>query len=138
MSIPTFCGTQLFSLAPRDVPGSPRIRAYVESLPGVDGQFVQPGGIGARTIRAAGLLSGSNMTAELAAAWIKQKIRDLQALADGRTVGKYLGVDGHVYSNCMLQTYQAAGNVRVVGNSPTSFTAYVACRAILVQLTPDA
>ncbi|MFW6061845.1 MAG: hypothetical protein ACOC93_03460 [Planctomycetota bacterium] len=134
MPIPQFNSMELFSAAARELPESPRLRTYLETLPGADGVYVQPHGTAERVIRCSGLLSGSNNSAWLAQAALKSHLRDRQALADGATVADFVGVDDHRYADCLLQSYTPVGTVQVSRNSDSSYTAYVRCVATLLQL----
>lgn len=78
MAIPTFNGQSLFSKAAADLPGAIKVRVHTETMPGVDGEFVQPHGTGARQIAATGWLEGSGATPAAAHQALKTAIRTAQ------------------------------------------------------------
>lgn len=135
MSIPTFNSTPLCSRAAADLPLSAKVRLYMETLPGVDGQFVQTHGRGGRQIEVHGALLATGSTPAAAHQNLKLLLRQKQALADGATVATYVGTDSGSYPNCVLLSYQPAGTVQV---SPcgANYTAVMLIKALVVQLTP--
>ena len=134
MPIPTFNGTPLASAAQRDLPGSPEVRSYTETLPGVDGRFVQTAGRGGRGIAMTAILEATGDTPAEAHQNLKTALRARQGLADGRTVATYVGADGHSYKHCLLTRYRAVGQVQVCAGGPP-YRAVVAVAAELIQLT---
>lgn len=135
MSVPEFDGTDLFSKAGRDEPGSVEARYHAETMPGLDGRFVQPHGRGSRWIRVRGVLQAEGSTPAQAHQNLKAALRARQALVDGQTVAAYVGTDGHSYVNCMLVSYQVAGAVTVAPPGPP-YTAGLFVNATVLQLTP--
>jgi len=135
MSIPTFNGSALVTKAGRDLPGAPAARIHTETLPGLDGEFIQPHGSAGRRIVVRGVLQATAGTPAQAHQALKADLRAKQALADGRTVGTYVGTDGHAYANCAVVSVQAEGDI-VLSQTPGSCTATVHVRAIVRQLTP--
>ncbi len=135
MSIPTFNSTALVSRSARDLPGSPQVRVRPESLPGVDGQFVQCHGLASREIVMRGVLQAVGDTPSLAHQALKEALRTKQALADGATVGLYVGADEAEYDNSLLQSYQATDAVHVAPAS-TGYQAFVFVEARILHLTP--
>jgi len=135
MSIPTFCGVALVSRAARDMPGSPQVRLAAETMPGLDGQYVQLHGKAGREIVMRGVLEAAGATAVEAHQALKTALRSMQAGADGATVGPYVGTDGASCSPCLLTSYNATGEVRI---SPTNSTyqALVSIEARILQLAP--
>jgi len=134
MAIPTFNGTPLASGGQRDRPGSPEVRSYAETLPGVDGRFVQPAGRGGRRIVMTAVLQATGDTPAEAHENLKTALRAKQALADGRTVAAYVGTDGHSYDGCMLTAYRAVGRAGVSPGGPP-YRASVAVSGELIQLS---
>lgn len=132
MANPTFNGTSLLTAAARDAAGCPAVRSYREQMPGVDGARLQLHGRGSRRIVVEGVLTATGVTAAEAVAAVKQAIRDRQALADGRTVGPYIGTDGAAYPNCLLVAFESAGEVHAADAAAP--LAVVRCRAELTQL----
>ena len=135
MSIPKFNSTNLVSRAGRDLPGSPQVRVRAETLPGVDGQFVQMHGIGGREIVVRGVLEATGVTAAAAHQALKTALRAKQAPANGRTVASYVGADGSTYANCVLTAYDPAGQVQI-SPAESGFQAVVFIEAKILQLTP--
>ena len=135
MSNPTFNSVTLCSSAAADAPASPKPRLYIETLPGVDGEYVQAHGHAGRQIQVRGVLACQAASAALAQQGLKVLLRARQELADGATMSTYVGVDGASYANCVLLSYQASGGVSV-SPSRGSFRAVVRIEAVLRQLTP--
>ncbi len=133
MSNPQFNGTELVTRAGRDLPGGVAARYYAETMPGVDGLFVQTHGTAGRRIAVRGILQASGETPSAAHQALKTLLRARQALADGRTVASYVGSDGHSYSNCMLVSYEPAGEV-VVSSAGPLYTATMLVAAVVLQL----
>lgn len=135
MANPTFNGTALTTDAAHTCIGSRQPRAYTETMPGVNGAFVQTHGYGPRDIGAEGLLTAQGASAALARNAVAEAVRQRAQLADGDTVATFTGTDNCDYPNCILQRYRH-GRIRIVQTTPSVFTAYVAVRADLTQLTP--
>ncbi|MHC4718667.1 MAG: hypothetical protein ACYS5V_16995 [Planctomycetota bacterium] len=135
MPIPTFNGTELGSGGQRDLPASPEVRSYSETLPGVDGRYVQPAGRGGRRIAFRAVLQAAGTTPAQAHQDLKTALRARQQLADGRTVASYVGTDGHDYGHCLLLSYRAAGTVSVRADG-TACQAAVPVAGIVLQLNP--
>ena len=135
MSIPTFNGTPLCSAAAAETVGSPQVRLQIESLPGVDGQFVQTHGHGARKIEVRGVLTALGATPAGAHQNLKALLRAKQALADGATVATYVGTDAAAYANCVLTSYEPTAPVHVCP-SGSQYKALLHVTAELRQLTP--
>ncbi len=135
MADPKFNGVTLTSEASSNRIGSPQTRVYTETMPGLNGLFAQPHGIGGRDIEVEGLLTGFGAAAALARNAALAACRQRQQLADGATVATFTGVDGCAYSNCLLIQY-AHGPVRVARLGSGSYAAYLPVRARLRQLTP--
>jgi len=111
MSNPMFNSQAICTRGAVDVPGPPAARVYIESLPGVDGDFVQFHGRGGRRIVMRGELTASGGTPAVAHAVLKVLIRQLQEMVG--TAASYTGTDGHTYSGCVLMSYRP-GPVRIV------------------------
>ena len=135
MPIPTFNGVELASGAVRDLPGCPAVRMLAETLPGIDGQFVQTHGKGAREIVVRGVLSTGGGTPAAAHQTLKLALRDKQTLADGATVATYVGTDGAQYTNCVLTAYEPAGEVQLASGGSGSQAA-LPVEIHIVHLTP--
>jgi hypothetical protein len=141
MAVPTFNEEVLFAHGPRDMPEGPEVRYSAESLPGVDGCFVQLHGCGSRRIVATGLaaaslVAGSFSSAAAAHQALKQAIRNLEALADGRTIADYVGTDGNTYANCLLLSYEATAAPQIIRNGPQGYDAVVPATAVILHLDP--
>ena len=135
MSIPTFNGTDLVTRAERDIPASPELKARFESLPGMDGQYVQPHGVGTRQIVVEGILEASGAQEDQAHQGLKSALTAKQQLADGATVAAYVGTDNTTYSNCVLVAYLATDSVQIA-KSQDGFCALVPVQARILQLAP--
>ncbi len=135
MSTPTFNSTLLVSRAGRDLPGSPDVRIRTETLPGVDGQFVQPHGTVGRKIIVRGVLETTGESPDLAHQALKAALRTKQELADGDTVATYVGTDGQSYQNCMLTSYEPVGEVHVTPGD-SNYRAIVFIEARILHMTP--
>lgn len=134
MPIPKFNDIDLGSAAGRDLPGSPEVRCHSETLPGVDGRYVQPAGRGGRRIAVQAVLQADGATAAEAHTNLKSALRTRQALADGGTIATYVGADGHSYTHCMLLSYRATGPVSVRADG-ASWRASAPVAAVALQLT---
>jgi len=135
MANPTFSNTALTSEAAHCQIGSRRGRAYVETLPGVDGLFVQTCGYGGRDLLVTGLLTGTGYSPVTARNNVMTAFRQREALADGRTIATCTGTDGNDYDNCLLQSY-THGRVSISRVAAANYIAQVHVRAQLLQLTP--
>ena len=133
MSNPQFNGTELVTKAGRDLPSSVAARYYAETMPGLDGLFVQPHGAAGRRIAIHGVLQASGESPAAAHQALKGLLRARQELVDGRTVATYVGSDGHDYANCMLVSYEPAGEV-IVSSAGSSYTATIRVTAMVIQL----
>ena len=134
MAIPTFAGTALVSAAAQEVLGPPDVRLHMETMPGVDGLYVQGHGVGGRKIAVVGVLAETSTTAALAHEDLKAALRMKQSLCDGRTVASYVGTDGAAYPNCLVIDYQPKGASHVEDNGDGTFTARVFVNTTLQQL----
>lgn len=101
MAIPKFDNVNLCSHSESEGVGCPGSRNFVESLPKVKGEFLQPGEPGSRPIVVGGVLKANTLSV------LKSTIRSMQAKAG--QVGTYTGEDGHAYENTEFQFYQAQG-----------------------------
>jgi len=135
MANPTFNGTALTTQAARNQIGCRQVRAQTETLPGVNGLFVQPHGFAGRPIVVTGLLAATAASAALARNAVMDAFRAREQLADGEIVAAFVGTDGCTYANCLLQSYTHAA-VQVSRQGPDSFAAYLPVAARLLQLTP--
>jgi len=136
MANPSFNGTDLFTEGAQEFLGSPTARMYIETMPGADGEFVQPHGTGGRTIMVRGILSvtGEASAADADAALVTA-LSTVHALVDGRTVGDYIGTDGTTRGDCMLMSYEVAGN-RIVTPEGATYGCLVFAQATIRELTP--
>ncbi|MFW6145740.1 MAG: hypothetical protein ACOC7R_00235 [Planctomycetota bacterium] len=134
MAEPMFDGVTLTSDAGRVVVGCRRSRTYTETMPGVNGAYVQPCGYGPRPLAAEGLLAAQSTTAAGARAAVMELFRQRERRADGATLGTFVATDGHLYANCLLQAY-AHGRLRIA-RAGESLVAYLPVRAVLLQVTP--
>lgn len=135
MSVPTYNSTPLVSRAGRDLPSAPHVRVKAETLPGVNGQFVQLYGTGGRTIVVRGVLEASGQSPAQAHQAVKSALRARQNLADGTTVATYIGTDGSQYANCILETFEAAGEIHVSPGAG-NYKGSVLIEARILHLTP--
>ncbi len=110
MSTSQFKSESLCTRGGVEVIGSPSARVYLETMPGVDGEFAQPHGISGRTIVVRGELTAAASTASAAHEALKVLIRSRQSLVG--QFGAYVGTDGHQYDNCVLKGYNA-GPIRI-------------------------
>jgi len=134
MAEPRFDGITLTSDAGRVFIGCRGNRTYTETMPGVNGAFVQTCGYGSRPLSAEGLLAVQSTTAAGARAAVMELFRQRERLADGATLATFVGTDGHTYANCLLQHY-AHGTLRIAP-AGEAFIAYLPVRAALLQVTP--
>jgi hypothetical protein len=111
MPTPTFNETRLVSRAAQEALGSPQVRLQLDTLPGVHGRYAQLHGTSGREIVVRGVLHASSPSPAEANAGIKAALRSKQALADGATVGDYVGTDGVTYRHCVVTDYRATGEV---------------------------
>lgn len=135
MSNPTFNGSALCSAAAAETIHSPAARLQIESLPGVDGEFVQVHGHGGRTIEVRGILRATGETPAGAHQNLKALLRAKQALADGDTVASYVGTDSTVYGDCVVTSYQPTPPVHVSA-AAGQYKAMVRVAVELRQLAP--
>ena len=135
MAIPTFNSIALCSAAARDEPGAIDTRCHVDTMPGIDGEFVQLGGSGGRDIRVSGMLEATGDTPAESNQSLKAAIRGRQALADGSTLASYVGTDGATYDFCILKSYRATGSVQVCKKGQ-GYAATVAMEALIRDLSP--
>ncbi len=135
MAIPTFDNQPLFSKAAADAPGSISARVQLETMPGVDGQFLQGHGTGGRQIVATGWLEAAGATPAAAHAALKSALRARQSLVDGQTVATYVGTDSHGYDHCLLLSYEPQDRARTSAGGG-SYRAVVPVEAVLRQLVP--
>ena len=134
MAIPTLAGQALISAAAQEVLGPPEVRLHLETMPGVDGLYVQGHGVGGRKITVTGLLAQTSATAATAHQGLKAALRAKQSFCDGRTVANYVGTDGASYANCLATDYQPKGASHVEDNGDGTFTASVFVNITLQQL----
>ena len=127
--------TTLITAAPRERIGGQAPRVYMESLPGVSGEFAQGHGYSGRDLIATGMLqSATQATAALASAQLKTYIRARQALATGTEVGTFTGEDAHAYTNCVFLGYDP-GPI-MVNRRGSAYFAYANVAARIRQLVP--
>jgi hypothetical protein len=127
MAIPTFDSYNLFTIEMNENFGSIEPRNYTESLPNVNGEFVQPTGNAGRTITAIGIAQYDTV------ANLKAAIRVNQQLANGRTVGDYVDMAGSTHETCILLSFTHGPIVPLVAGT-VSFQCQ--CTATLRQLNP--
>jgi hypothetical protein len=135
MSNPTFNDIDLVALAGRTQLGSRQSRAITETMPGVDGLFVQPLGAAGRRIEVSGLLYETAFTPADARANALAAFRQREVLADGRTIADFIDADGASYANCMVMRV-SHGPMRIVRPVAGVFAAYLPVTIELLQLTP--
>ena len=135
MADPTFNGVALVTRAARTTLGSRQVRMTTETMPGVDGVFVQPLGSGGRKIEVAGLLTATAATSDYARRDVLAEYAEREALADGRTVADFADADQVEYANCLVAGC-AHGALRVVRQAANVYTAYLPVTVQLLQLTP--
>jgi len=135
MANPTFDGTVLTTDAPAERIGSPTPRVRSETMPGVQGEFVQTSCSAGRDIVVTGIYRGTPAALTLdAQAALKNSLRTLQAKVAHR-VSAYVGVDGHTYPACVLTSYRPVSDMRytrVGGN----YEAIVRVQATIRDLDP--
>ena len=106
MTTPTFNGVTLATKAHRMTADSPEVRAYFETLPGVDGEYVQTHGQAGRTFRVTGTLEGSAQATRAAA------LADLRGTMDTAqglyvaTCNTFVDTDGVSWANCVLMSWR--------------------------------
>ena len=133
MANPSFDDTALTTHGATEILGSPAARAYAETMPDVDGAFVQPHGRGARQIIVGGAYLGSaQATVALAISTLKTTLRTIQQKVGTR--GTYVGADSASYTGCVLMSYQP-GRPQVVPDG-SNYKALVAIQAVVTDPTP--
>ena len=93
-------------------PGSPQPRITQHSVTGISGAFVGLHGVGPRYWYGRGILSTADkaVTAAGACEDVKEALIARQE-AVGTEIKSYTDTDGTVYTNCVLLSYQPAGNI---------------------------
>jgi len=138
MSVPTFGGTAMITEGERQNVGSPQSRTYRQSLPGVEGVYVQENPLGPRTIVVTGLLKTtlSNYgTAALAFAAMSALLTTWQAKIG--SMQDYIGTDGRTYDDCELLSFEHRGQMLGVPAGAT-WQGMAAVQAILMHPVPSA
>ena len=106
MATPTFAGVDLTTRAERMQREPPQVRVAFETLPGVDGEFVQTHGQGGRTRQITGVLEGSEyITRALALAALRAMMDTYQDLYLG-TYDTFVDPDGVTWDNCVLLSWR--------------------------------
>ena len=108
MGNPMFNGTTLMQSAKERI-SSQRPRVYVETLPGANGEYIQPHGVGGRPIIVEGVLAGAGGTPAAQVTALKTNLRAKQGLIDGQTIAGYVGEDLNTYANVVMLSYEATG-----------------------------
>ena len=109
---PSFDSIDLADYAAAEALGSPALRTTRERLPDVEGEFFQVCPAGGREVIVQGVLASSpQVTAELAGADLKAKLRVRQGLVGG--TGTYQGTDACSYPNSLLLSYRQTGAVQL-------------------------
>ena len=126
----------LFSEAIAERIEEPDARFSSESMPGIDGQFVQLFGRGARKIIVEGLLTAFGSSAADASKELKVVIRQRQDMVSGWTLGDYVGADLVTYSGCLLKGFHPTEAIQIETLATDSFRAYVSARAEIIQFAP--
>jgi hypothetical protein len=135
MPNPTFNGIELTALAARTQLSSRQSRAVTETMPGVNGVFVQPLGTGGRRIEVSGLLCQGGYAAPSVRSDVLAAFRQREALADGRTIADFVDADGTTYPACMV-TRISHGPLRVASPIAGVCAAYLPITVELLQLNP--
>lgn len=103
MANPKFNGNAFLDAAPRSRRDPVQTRVYTETLPGVNGAFVQTHGYGAQDYHLQGIVKGSaGATRALARANLRTRMNTLEAYADGVTVATFVDTDATSCDNCIL------------------------------------
>ena len=132
---PTFNLTALTSKAARAIPRSPGSRDYFETMPGADGEFVQPHGTAGRDIMVGGILQASAASAALAYAALMTLFRTKQDLVSS-AVATFVGTDSNSYTNCSLLSYDMAGATQTFQSAASTWTSLCPIRALVRNHTP--
>lgn len=136
MADPTFDSVALTTDGAKNVIRSSQARAYIETLPGVNGAYMQAHGTGARPIIATGIYKVSGQETAIAALQaLTAAFRVCEAKVDGETIGSYVSTDGVTYGYCLLQSYNH-GQMRTCTVGST-YSAYMTVTAQLIQLDPS-
>ena len=135
MSLPSFHATTLFTHAPVSLPGSIEPRLFFETLPGVDGEFVQTHGHAGKTWQLRGILRATGNTAALALLAFRAALVARQALADGATVGTFTDNEGSSHTNCIVLRYDPLGPC-VTGPHASAFLCESLCSCTIRELNP--
>jgi len=137
MAVPKFNGIPLVDDGAREIIGTFEPRIYVETMPGLDGSFVQTHGVGSATITVTGFIVGTGDTPREAHTAAKQKLRNTQALADGKTVAPYIGTDDEAgempYEYCIIERYEQTGHAVVTG---PPYRCRIPVHITIIQLGP--
>ena len=106
MANPTFAGNALFDVASRSARTGKRTRMRFETLPGVNGEFVQTHGTGGQTYRLRGWVNGAaSGTQSGARTNLRTRMTTLEDYADGSTVGTFVDTDATSIANCILVSF---------------------------------
>ena len=131
-----FDSVSLFDEACRERIAQPEARFHSESMPGIDGQFVQLFGWGARKIIVEGLLTAQGSTAAEAGQTLKAAIRQKQMMVSAWFLSDYVGTDQAVYHGCLLKQFMLAGDVQIETLAGDSFRAFAEAKAEIIQFAP--
>jgi hypothetical protein len=109
---PTFNSVALTDNAPTESLAGPVSRTARETMPDVQGEFFQVAPPGGRQIVVRGVLASAvQVTAELAAADLKENVRARQGLVGA--VATYQGVDGEPYADSLMLSFDQAGPMEI-------------------------
>jgi len=135
MANPKFNDTALTTHAARCRMGQPQVRAYLDTLPGVNGAFAQLYGTGARRFFVSGMYIGTVKATTYAAMQdLLASIDARQDLADGSTIASFVDCASGVHTNCILMSYNH-GPIQMT--KPTSdYQALCRVTAQIIQLVP--
>lgn len=105
MATPTFDAIPLTERAEKMVEAGPGARLAFDTLPGVNGEYVQAHGHTGRTFHVTGILESTEESTRAAALEV---VRHTGAEASREKVGTYatfVDVDGNTWDDCVLVSY---------------------------------
>ena len=100
MSIPTFGGAAILEEGGRELWGDRGSRFFADTLPGVNGTYVQTQGYGGQMMRLTGWLTAASHTAIVA--------RYFAVSSKENDVGTYVGCGGRETTNMLLRSVRQA------------------------------
>ena len=109
MATPTFAGEDLTTKAEKMQPACPQARLAYDTLPGVDGEYVQAHGLTGRAFRITGIMESTEcVTRALALSTLRETITILQNSYVG-TYDNFVDGDGVPWDDAVLESFVVSG-----------------------------